>query len=148
VAYRFDGQGIATSSSDGTAKVWDAATGQVLITLSGHTGTVTDVAFSRDGKRLATSSNDGTAKVWNISTESAGSGQPLTLHNPSGTQITGVALSPDGQRPAASSDDGTARIYALPLDDILAIAKSRVTRALTTDECRKYLHVEQCPSQP
>ena len=62
--------------------------------------------------------------------------------------VTGVAFSPDGKRLAASSNDGTVRIYALPLEDILAMAKSRVTRTLTTDECRKYLHVEQCPSTP
>jgi WD40 repeat protein len=59
--------------------------------------------------------------------------------------VTSVAFSPDGKRLAASSADGTVRIYALPLDDIIAIAKSRVTRALTTDECRKYLHVDKCP---
>ena len=41
--------------------------------------------------------------------------------------------------------NGTARVYALPLEDIIAIAKSRVTRALTKDECQKFLHVEQCP---
>jgi WD40 repeat protein len=58
--------------------------------------------------------------------------------------VTSVAFSPDGKRLAASSADRTVRIYALPLDDIIAIAKSRVTRALTTDECRKYLHVEKC----
>jgi hypothetical protein len=73
---------------------------------------------------------------------------PLTLYNPTGVQFTSAAFGPDGKRLAASINDGTARIYALPLDDILAMAKSRVTRALTTDECRTYLHVEQCPSTP
>ena len=34
-------------------KVWDAATGQETLTLKGHTGVVTSVAFSPDGKRLA-----------------------------------------------------------------------------------------------
>jgi hypothetical protein len=38
------------------------------------------------------------------------------------------------------------RIYALPIDEIIAIAKSRVTRALTTDECQKFLHTDQCPA--
>jgi len=59
-----DGRRIATSSGDGTAKVWDAATGKELLTLSGHTGVVDDVAFSPDGTRLATTSADGTVKIW------------------------------------------------------------------------------------
>jgi WD40 repeat protein len=56
-----------------------------------------------------------------------------------------VAWSPDGTRLATASRDRTARVWALNLNDLLTIAKSRVTRTLTTDECQKYLHVEQCP---
>ena len=37
-------------------KVWDAATGQEILTLKGHTGSVKSVAFSPDGKRLASAS--------------------------------------------------------------------------------------------
>ena len=36
--------------------MWDAATGQETLTLKGHTGTVSSVAFSPDGKRLASAS--------------------------------------------------------------------------------------------
>ena len=36
-------------------------------------------------------------------------------------------------------------IYLLRLEDIVALAKARVTRSLTTDECQKYLHVAACP---
>jgi hypothetical protein len=32
------------------------------------------------------------------------------------------------------------------MEDLIALAHSRVTRSLTPDECRKYLHVEQCPA--
>jgi WD40 repeat protein len=44
--------------------VWDAASGQELLTLKGHSGSVNSVAWSPDGKRLATASGDQTAKVW------------------------------------------------------------------------------------
>jgi hypothetical protein len=31
---------------------------------------------------------------------------------------------------------------------LIALAKSRVTRSLTTEECQQYLHVEACPAEP
>jgi WD40 repeat protein/DNA-binding SARP family transcriptional activator len=145
-ALRFspDGRRLATASMDGTTKVWDVAAGKLSLTLSGHV-TGVDVAFSPDGTCIATAGADGTVSVWDVSTAGARSEQPLTLYNPSGAMLTGVAFSPDGTRLAASSNDGTVRIFVLPLDDLIAIAKSRVTRTLTNDECQKYLHVEESP---
>ena len=56
-----------------------------------------------------------------------------------------VVFSPDGSMLASWADDGT-RVWALDIDDLLEIARSEVTRALTEEECRQYLHVEACPS--
>jgi WD40 repeat protein len=60
----------------------------------------------------------------------------------------GVAFSPDGAHVATSSADGTVRIYVLDTDELAALARSRVTRSLTAEECQKYLHVDQCPAVP
>ena len=59
-----------TSPSDepATARVWDAATGEELFTLTGHTDWVVGVAFNHDGTRIATASWDETAKVWDAAT--------------------------------------------------------------------------------
>jgi WD40 repeat protein len=48
--------------------VWDAQTGQPLLSLEGHTGWVYSVAFSPDGKRLVSGSADKMLKVWDAET--------------------------------------------------------------------------------
>ena len=50
VAFSPDGKLVATSSRNSTATLWDAATGKLLHTLSGHKKDVTSVAFSPDGR--------------------------------------------------------------------------------------------------
>ncbi len=42
--------------------------------------------------------------------------------------------------------EGMVRVWALDIDDLLAIAQQKVTRSLTEDECRQYLHVDACPA--
>jgi WD40 repeat protein len=124
------------------AKLWDAATGRELFTFSGHNGPILGVAFSSDSQLLATASTDGTAKVWDVS---AGvSVQPLTLYGHTGP-VLDVAFSPDGGRLVTAGGDGTARVYALKMEDLVAIAKSRLTRSLTEQECQQYLHMDACP---
>jgi WD40 repeat protein len=66
VTFSPDGILLATGGTDGTAGVWDAATGECLGILSGHTGEVVAVAFSPDGRLLATASSDGTARLWDL----------------------------------------------------------------------------------
>ena len=54
---------VLTASEDGTAKIWDASTGECKLTLAGHNGWVLSAVFSPDGTSVVTSSNDGTAKI-------------------------------------------------------------------------------------
>lgn len=55
------GDGRLVSGSDRTLKIWDAASGAELATLTGHTGTVWAVA-ALDGGRLVSASDDETLK--------------------------------------------------------------------------------------
>ncbi|RYO77156.1 hypothetical protein DL764_010237 [Monosporascus ibericus] len=106
VAFSGDGSRLASGSTDGTVKVWDAATGACLSTLTGHGDYVRSVAFSADGSRLASGSYDGTVKVWDAATGACLS--TLTGH---GGQVHSVAFSGDGSRLASGSDDRTVKVW-------------------------------------
>jgi WD40 repeat protein/energy-coupling factor transporter ATP-binding protein EcfA2 len=121
-------------------ELWDAATGERVATLPGHTATVTDLAFSPDGSRLATSSEDGTVRLWDTDTGDA----VVVLHGHFGV-VGSVAFSPDGTRLATVGVDGLVRVWTLDRDELVEIAEGELTRTFTDEECRQYLHVPTCP---
>lgn len=140
VIFSLDGNRIVTASRDATIKVWDVETGTVLLTLTGHTSTVVTAVFSPDGQQIASSSMDGTTKLWEAS-----SGKLLLSFYGTGSGVGGVGFTPDGSRLITASAEAL-RVYLLRLDDLIELAKSRLTRMLTTEECREFLHVETCPT--
>jgi WD40 repeat protein len=142
VAFNLDGTRVATASADGTAKIWNTSTGKQLFELRGHTNTVTSIAFSPDGMRVATVSRDGMTKLWDSST-----GNELLTFEGDGSGLSDVAFSPDGKLLATGGDKGN-HIYLLKIDDLIALARIRVTRELTNDECQKYLHLDQSACTP
>ena len=104
VAWSPDATHILTASRDGTARIWDATTGDNTLTLT-HTDPVRAVAWSPDGHHILTASDDGTARIWDATTGD----NTLTLTHTS--WVTAVAWSPDGHHILTASDDGTARIW-------------------------------------
>jgi hypothetical protein len=101
-----DGARILTTGYGGSARVWDAGTGQVQLTLTGHDGGVWGGGFSPDGARILTTGGDGSARVWD-----AGTGQvQLTLTGHDGG-VWGGGFSPDGARILTTGGDGSARVW-------------------------------------
>jgi len=137
-----DGRRLVTSGTDGNARVWDTTNGQLLFTLRGHTSEITWVNYSPDGKRIATASIDSTARLWD-----AANGDELLILGGHTSGLTGVSFYPDGKRLATSSLDGSVRVYALDIQDLLSLARQRLTRSLTVEECQQYLHVQACPAE-
>jgi tetratricopeptide (TPR) repeat protein len=86
-------------------KLWDAMTGQEIVTLKGHRRLVTCVAISPDSARIVSASFDGTAKLWDADTGQ----ETLTLTGQGA--VVSVAFSPDGARIAAPCGDSIVRVW-------------------------------------
>lgn len=139
VALSPDGETLAAGYQDGAIDIFDVESGETLHRLSGHAGLVVRLAFNRDGSRLASASFDRLAKIWDVAT-----GEELFSLYGNQANVFGVSFSPDGTHLATSGADGSLRTYLLSLDELIALAKSRLSRTLTIEECRKFLHLDTC----
>lgn len=66
VAYSANGAFLAVGRGDGTLDILWAADGTLLRTLSGHTGRITRLAFTRDTRLLVSTGEDGTTRLWGV----------------------------------------------------------------------------------
>ncbi|MFN0125574.1 MAG: protein kinase domain-containing protein [Verrucomicrobiales bacterium] len=104
----FDPSGtrIVTASDDGTARVWVAATGELITTLHGHREAVLRAAFSPDGSKISTVSGDRSACLWD-----ATSGRLIATLSGHGGAVRRVRFSPDGTRIATAALDNTVGVW-------------------------------------
>jgi WD40 repeat protein len=131
VAFDKTGQHVVTGSYDGTARVWEVASGKQIMVLEGHTGGVRAVAFSPDGDYILTVGQrvtsltangntiplptgmltddaappDNTVRVWD-----AESGKPLTVITELTSEINLAVFSADSKMIATATNDGTVRV--------------------------------------
>jgi WD40 repeat protein len=144
-AFDSTGKRIAVGAADGSVKVWDLHGRRPVLARSfaAHKSLVEAVAFSPDGTLLATAGEDTTAKLWDL--RAGKNVLTLTGHT---RFLTTIAFSPNGKRLVTGSRDGTVRVYVLPVDELMAVARSRLSRGWTKEECERYLPGGRCPRRP
>jgi cytoskeletal protein RodZ len=129
-----DGKTFVTASADKTAKVWNASSGQLLFTLTGHEAEVWSAVYSPDGKTIVTTSNDNTAKLWNAS-----NGQLLFTLTGHEAEVWSAVYSPDGKTIVTASWDKTAKIWhILSPQELIDYANANVPRQLTPEQRKKF----------
>ncbi len=129
-----DGSRIAAPGSNFSARIWDATSGNLLLSLEGHSGNVLGLSFSPDGKRLATSSGDHTVKIWDTA-----SGEELFTLAGHEYSVYVAVFSPDSRYLASGADDSTIRVWDLesspPGKELLQLANDEApgTLAFSSD---------------
>ncbi len=138
-----DGRLAATVSIEGSARLWDAHTGELIEVLGKETGVDGDdvginwtnqdmnAAFSPDGSLLATASLDGLVRIWNV-----GDGSEFGVLRGHNGPVEQVAFSPDGGRLLTASHDGTARLWEINAITVLRHERPPFFAAFSADGTR------------
>ncbi len=119
-----DGKRIATTSGDGTIRLWDSESGVTVLEMRGHDRGMTGVSWSPNGSWIVSVGMDGKARVWDVASG--------TLHAEWKTRAKGVAWSPDGVHLLTWGGDQFVRVW----DAETAISKKigREVRAFSSGQ--------------
>ena len=100
------GQRLVAATEDGTVRILDLDTAEIVSESSWHQANVNRLSFSADGRLLVSASDDGTARVWDPNMGEAVS--PPLRHM---QWVTHAAFSLDGRLVVTGCVDGSARVW-------------------------------------
>jgi RNA polymerase sigma factor (sigma-70 family) len=123
VAFAPNGKWLASAGYDGTARVWDVATGRELRRFVVHQASVQSVQFAPDGKALFGHGADGRVYIWDL--------EQGKLVRQIGLQFEAIpcwALAPDGKTLATAHHDFANRNHKIRLWDAATGKELRVLK--------------------
>jgi WD40 repeat protein len=110
-----DGASIASAGEDRLVRLWDASSGELRASLSGHESTAMDVCFSPNGKLLASVGYDGLLLVRDAK---SGAVRHRFTH---GDRSFAVACAPDNRHIASGGFDAMVRIWDAAAGELVRV---------------------------
>ncbi len=123
-----DGKKLLTTADDGSCRVWNLETGEMLVEFKQHTGPVIAGDLSSDGQ-WAVSADEAGVWIWEVATGKTVLAQPIQGHGGDLTDVrffpikTVTVPGPDGQpvertirRVVTASLDGTSKLWDIAVD--------------------------------
>ena len=143
---------VGTHDPDNTVQVWHvpepddspdvASLDGPTVVMTGHQGWVQQAVFSPDDAQIATCSGDGTVRLW----DPAAGREAQRVVDDGILGFCSVAFSPDGTRLAVSDVTRGVLVFSLDVDELAEIARDRLIRTWTPDECQDHLELATCPA--
>ena len=120
-------------------EVFDTESWTALWQADAHDGGVFHLDVSPDSRSIVTTGPDGFVRLWDAR---------------DGSLLQAISMGEDYGKAVAFTDDRHAVVGTLnglvagltfDIDELVQIGRTRVTRILTDQECRTYLHLDACP---
>jgi WD40 repeat protein len=151
--YSPDGDYIFSYDWQDWTRSWNSDTGEHL---SGEgpnqvcEATLWDAEASSDGRLQAVAAFDGLAYVFRSVNKPEGLPNYVSVLGLKGHEgnvtdqplpLSGVDFSPDSRYVVTAGNDRMVRIFVVAVDDLMVLARSRLSRGFTIDEGQRYLHL-------
>lgn len=132
---------VGGNAANNHVVVVDTETWKTTASLVGHPGAIEDLEVSPDGTKIVSADRSGLVRIWDLR-----SGKPLQDLPFGDVPIENNEFLDNRHLLVAPANGPGVQIVTLDIDELLRIARSRLTRGFTQEECRTYLHVDTCPS--
>ncbi|KAJ8523465.1 hypothetical protein ONZ45_g54 [Pleurotus djamor] len=119
---------FAVGYADGSIRLWNAPTGDVICVLNGHKKAVTALTFDEEGARLASGSQDTELIIWDVVAESG-----LVKLRGHRDQITALHfLTPSGDQPSSSTASRSSFLVSTSKDTFIKLWDLSVNHCIQT----------------
>lgn len=130
-----DGSLVAVTVAEGAVDIYETSAWEVVAAFSISDARIRGFEFSPDGSKLMTGATDAFVRIW--ATDSGRELSRIPLEGASDAHWL------DETHLLVGTSDGLWTTLTLDTDELVVLARSRVTRGFTPDECDAYL-IESC----